>query len=82
MLENIHNGKIYIVKWDGSDYWADQAYSVGEKIQKGVALHDYNDDGNDGLKTITNLNYTIDGENINIKTFNVPLKIKEYYTQA
>mgnify|MGYP003762538739 CR=1 FL=1 len=29
------DGKIYIVKWDGNDYWADQAYSVGEKIQNG-----------------------------------------------
>ena len=35
------------------------------------------DDGIDGLKTITNLNYTIDGESINIKTFNVPLKVNE-----
>ena len=35
------------------------------------------DNGLDGLKTITNLNYTIDDESINIKTFNVPLKVNE-----
>ena len=35
------------------------------------------DDGIDGLKTITNLNYIIDDKIINIKTFDVPLKINE-----
>ena len=55
------DGKIYIVKWDGSDYWPDQAYSVGEKIQKGVALHDFNGDEKDDIV------YGTDGNTLEIQ---------------